>query len=371
MRGGTSKGALFLADDLPDDPALRERVLASVMGGPDALQIDGLGGGHPLSSKVAIVSPSAEADCDVDYLFVQVTPGTGRSDTTQNCGNMLAAVGPFAIEQGLVPAHDPQTRVRVRMCNSNSRCDLLVPTPNAQVRYEGDTAIDGVPGTGAAILCEYLDIAGSATGAMLPSGQIIDQLNGLDVTLIDNGMPVVIVAAEQLGVRGDESPSELEGNAALVAAKEALRLAAGRLMGLGEVADKTVPKVCLVSAPANGGSIATRTFIPQAVHKSIGVLGAASVATACLLQGSVAQRVAHTVASAPGQAATVIVEHPSGTLSLQITSQRLNGYTQIGHVGVVRTARMLSRGVAFIPAAVWAGKQDAARIADATEAPIA
>lgn len=355
MRGGTSKGAFFHAADLPAEPEMRERVLASVMGGPDPLQIDGLGGGHPLSSKVAIVSPSVLDGCDVDYLFVQVTPGTGRSDTTQNCGNMLAAVGPFAVEQGLVPATDPSTRVRVRMLNSGNLCDLVVPTPGRRVRYDGDTAIDGVPGSGAAILCEYLDIAGSATGAMLPTGNVTDRVTGLDVTLIDNGMPVVIVAASQLGVRGDEAPLELESNRQLVAAKEALRLEAGKLMRLGDVHDKTVPKVCLVSAPSHGGHIATRTFIPHVCHKSIGVLGAASVATACLLQGSVAQRVAALQSAGNDGPTEVIVEHPSGSFQLQIRSHEQAGVLVIDRVGVVRTARMLSRGEAFIPAAVWAG----------------
>jgi 4-oxalomesaconate tautomerase len=271
---------------------------------------------------------------------------------------MLAGVGPFAIEQGLVPARDPQTRVRVHMVNSGNRCDLLVPTPGGQVGYDGDTAIDGVPGTGAAILCEYLDIAGSATGSMLPSSRVRDALDGHQVTLIDNGMPVVIVAAESLGVRGDESPMELENNARLVAAKESLRMAAGQLMNLGDVRNKTVPKVCLVSAPRHGGHIGTRTFIPHACHKSIGVLGAASVATACLLEGSVA----HDVASVPehdnGHAIDVVVEHPSGSFQLQIATHRDGDRLAIDRVGVVRTARMLGRGEVYIPAALWVGNAE-------------
>ena len=371
MRGGTSKGAFFHARHLPDEPAQRERVLAAVMGGPDALQIDGLGGGHPLSSKVAIVAPSPREDSDVDYLFVQVTPATGRSDSTQNCGNMLAAVGAFAIEEGLVRARDPQTRVRVHMLNGGNRCDLLVPTPGGHVSYCGDTTIDGVPGSGAAILCEYLDIAGSASGALLPTGKLSDHINGLEATLIDNGMPVVIVEAAQLGARGDESPEQLEAMSELVAAKEALRISAGPLMNLGEVRDKTVPKVCLVSAPRHGGHIATRTFIPHAVHKSIGVLGAASVATACLLHGSVAHRVAHMSQRGDDGHANgyveVVVEHPTGSFRLQIACHQEGGTLRIDRVGVVRTARMLSRGEAFIPAAVWAGSQDQRQTAPAPE----
>jgi len=276
-------------------------------------------------------------------------------------------VGAFAIEEGLVRARDPQTRVRVHMLNGDNRCDLLVPTPGGRVRYAGNTAIDGVPGTGAAILCEYLAIAGSASGALLPTGNVSDRINGLEATLIDNGMPVVIVDAAQLGARGDESPEQLEAMQDLVATKEALRISAGPLMNLGEVRDKTVPKVCLVSAPRHGGHIATRTFIPHACHKSIGVLGAASVATACLLEGSVAQRVAHMSERGDDGYVEVVVEHPTGSFRLQIACHQEGGTLRINRVGVVRTARMLSRGEVFIPAQVWAGPKDLRRPAPATE----
>lgn len=355
MRGGTSKGTFFRADDLPAEPALRDRVLASAMGGPDPLQIDGMGGGHPLSSKVASISPSLREEVDVDYLFLQVSPETGRIDTTQNCGNMLAAVGPFAIEQGLVKAGDPLTHVRVYMVNSGNVCDLTVQTPGGQVLYEGKTAIDGVPGTGAAILCDYLDIAGSATGAMLPTGHAMDRIDDLNVTLIDNGMPVVVVAAEDLGVQGSEPPVTLEANASLVAAKESIRLQAGRMMGLGDVSDKTVPKVCLVSPPRQGGQLATRTFIPHACHKAIGVLGAASVATACLLADSVAARIAEPITPDDSGESDVIIEHPSGSFHLKIRARSTESGLDVQSVGVLRTARMLFRGEILIPRSVWAG----------------
>jgi len=355
MRGGTSKGTFFNAADLPADETTRNRVLAAVMGGPDPLQIDGMGGGHPLSSKVAIVSHSTRNDTEVDYLFLQLNPDTGRIDTSQNCGNMLAAVGPFAIETGMLAADDPVTQIRVYMVNSGNRCKLRVPTPGGQVEYEGDTAIDGVPGTGAAILCQYLDLAGSATGAMLPTGNAVDTIDGIEVTLIDNGMPVVVVAAERLGVSGDESTESLEDNQALVDAKESIRLKAGELMGLGDVRDKTVPKVTLVSAPRQGGHLATRTFIPHACHKAIGVLGAVSVATACLIGNSVAARIARLPEQKANGVRDVVIEHPSGSFHLKIRSLMTAEGLQVQSAGVLRTARALFRGETFIPRSVWRG----------------
>jgi 4-oxalomesaconate tautomerase len=357
MRGGTSKGTFFDAADLPGDGEARDRVLAAVMGGPDRLQIDGMGGGHPLSSKVAIISRSKRESTDVDYLFLQLNPDTGRIDTSQNCGNMLAAVGPFAIETGMLSAEDPMTRVRVYMINSGNRCNLRIPTPEGQVEYEGDTAIDGVPGTGAPILCEYQDLAGSATGAMLPSGTVVDEIDGIEVTLIDNGMPVVIISAEDLGVTGHESTDELEGNKALVAAKESIRLQAGEIMGLGDVTEKTVPKICLVSAPQSGGHLETRTFIPHACHKAIGVLGAVSVATACLMEHSVAGKLARLPHNDSDTISDVVVEHPSGSFHLKIRSRQSKGELEVLSAGVLRTARMLFRGEALVPRSVWRGFQ--------------
>jgi 4-oxalomesaconate tautomerase len=314
-----------------------------------------MGGGHPLSSKVAIISQSDKDDAEVNYLFLQLNPNTGRIDTSQNCGNMLAAVGPFAIETGMLAADDPVTQIRVHMVNGGNRCNLRVPTPGGQVEYEGDTAIDGVPGTGAAILCEYLDLAGSATGAMLPSGNTVDVIDGVEVTLIDNGMPVVLVAAEQLGVAGDESTEVLEGNHALVSAKESIRLKAGELMGLGDVSDKTVPKVTLVSAPQQGGHLATRTFIPHACHKAIGVLGAVSVATACLLEDSVASRIARLPPRQADGESDVVIEHPSGSFHLKIRSRLTAGGLKVESAGVLRTARALFRGETFVPRSIWRG----------------
>jgi len=357
MRGGTSKGAVFRASDLPLNERTRNRILAAVMGGLGELQVDGIGGGHPLSNKVAIVALSSEAGVDIDYLFLQVCPVTGSVDTTQNCGNMLAATGPFAITEGLIAVEDSQTRVRVRMLNSGNLCELTVQTPGGCVEYEGDTEIDGVPGTSAPIICDYLDVAGSACGSMLPTGRAMDFIDGVDVTLIDNGMPVVVVRAGDLGITGVESPAELESNSKLVAAKESIRLQAGMMMGLGDVSAKTVPKVSLVSSPVGEGVIATRTFIPHSVHMSIGVLGAASIATACLLPGTVAEDL--TQGTLPGADGSygLGIEHPSGALQINIRACSTSAGLRVERVGVVRTARLLFRGEVCVPTAVWTGHQ--------------
>ena len=347
MRGGTSRGAYFLASDLPTDTRDRDAILRIVMGGPDALQVDGIGGGHPLTSKVAVVSRSARDDADVDYLFLQVAPTTGLVSDGQNCGNILAGVGPFAIEQGLVQASADETRVRVFMVNSANLCELTVRTPAGQVQYEGDTAIDGVPGTAAPIVCDFLDVAGSVTGALLPTGQVTDEINGIEVTCIDNGMPVVLLRAADLGVSGTEAPDELDANEALKQRIEGIRIAVGPRMKLGDVSAKTVPKMCLISAPVAGGHVATRTFIPHQCHKAIGVLGAVSVATACLLEGSVGRSIA---VIPDGAVKTMDIEHPSGSFRVRLSIDESAAPDQmVRSAGVIRTARALLRGQVFLP----------------------
>ncbi len=350
FRGGTSKGPFFLARHLPADPALRDRVLLAVMGSPDARQIDGLGGADSLTSKVAIVGPSTHPDADVDYLFLQVVVDEARVDTSQNCGNMLAGVGPFAIEQGLVAVAGEVTRVRIRMVNTDSIAIAAVETPGGQVRYDGDARIDGVPGTAAPILIDFLDIAGSSCGALLPTGNARDMVDGIAATLIDNGMPVVVMRAADFGKTGHESPAEMEADAALKARVEQVRLAAGKLMNLGDVTKKTVPKMCLVAAPRQGGTISTRNFIPHTVHKAIGVFGAVSVATACVLPGSVA---AEFVASGAACGARRLdIEHPTGFFTVDM---ELSEGPRVERSALLRTARPLMRGEALIPAAVWPG----------------
>ncbi|CZF86070.1 4-oxalomesaconate tautomerase [Grimontia marina] len=342
MRGGSSKGLYFLASNLPRNEALRDQVILDAVG-RDARQIDGLGGGHPLTSKVAVVSPSSLPDCDVDYLFVQVVVGENRVDTSPNCGNILAGVGAFAIENGLVDAQDGITTVRVNMLNSGNRCDLDVQTPNQKVQYEGNAAIDGVPGTAAPVICNYKDIAGSITGSLLPTGNIKDTFDGVEVTCIDNGMLVVLMRASDLGVSGYESADELNANETLKAKIESIRLQAGEAMNLGDVTDKVVPKMSLVAPPVDGGHICSRTFIPRVCHTAIGVLGAVSVATAAAMPGNVAEGIAEIP---EGDVKTISVEHPSGEFSMTLTFDEQNNVTK---AGLLRTARLLARGELFVP----------------------
>ena len=288
MRGGTSKGGYFLAEDLPDNQALRDAFLTRAMGSPDQRQIDGMGGGDPLTSKIAVVRKSDRPTVDVDYLFLQVSVDAPLVSDAQNCGNLLAGVGPFAIARGLVEAQSPTTEVRIFMENTGQTAVARIETPNGEINEEGSASIDGVPGTAAHIALTFQDTAGSSCGALLPSGQAKDTINGIDVTMIDNGMPCVVLRAEDIGITGHETPAELEGNTELRQKLEALRLACGPLMNLGDVLEKTVPKMTLVSRAQYGGAISTRTFIPHRCHKSIGVLGAVSVATACLIPESTA-----------------------------------------------------------------------------------
>ncbi|MAK61898.1 MAG: 4-oxalomesaconate tautomerase [Ponticaulis sp.] len=340
MRGGTSKGGFFLASDLPADIEARNKLLVSIMGSPDMRQIDGMGGAHPLTSKIAVVSPSEREDCDVDYLFLQVQPDTGSISDSQNCGNMLAAVGPFAVERGLVPAKDGETVVRVYMVNSDSQADLLVQTPDGRVKYDGDAKIDGVPGTHAAIIQNYYGTAGAQCGALLPSGHEVDVIDDVEVTLIDNGMPSVMLRASDFGLSGYEEPKAIEETPGLKDRIESIRLKAGEMMGLGDVTDKTIPKMCLISEPQNGGIINTRTFIPHRVHEAVGVLAAASDAAACMFLNSVAKGLAEFEQVNPCR---VDVEHPTGMMTVEL---EWDGETVI-RTGLLRTARKLMDGVVF------------------------
>ena len=349
MRGGTSKGLYFHADDLPGERALRDRVLLAAMGSPDVRQIDGLGGAHPLTSKVAVISRSTRRDADVDYLFLQVVVDRAEVSDSQNCGNILAGVGPWAIENGLVPVAGPATTVRIHMVNTGSTAVAHVPTPQGAVEYEGNTRIDGVPGAAAPIALEFLDVAGSSCGALLPTGNAIDSVDGIEVTCIDNGMPVIILRASALGVTGAETPAQLESNVTLAAKIEGIRLKMGPRMNLGDVTRKTVPKMCLVSAPRNGGSIATATFIPHRVHEAIGVLGAVSVATACVIPGSVASQLARRgEVSGP----RIEVEHPTGFFTVDVEIEVAQDIV-VRRAMLLRTARKLMRGDVFVPGSIW------------------
>ncbi len=340
MRGGTSKGGFFLADDLPEDVTARNAILLSIMGAPDARQIDGMGGADPLTSKVAVVRKST-TDADVDYLFLQVSVDKALVSDAQNCGNMLAGVGPFAIERGLVKATGEETHVAVHMVNTGKVAVLSVQTPQGCVTYKGNARIDGVPGGSSPISIAFKDTAGSSCGALLPTGDVRDKIDGIDVTLIDNGMPCVVMRADDLGITGAETREELENNPDLRGRLEAIRLKAGPMMNLGDVNDKTVPKMTVVSPAKQGGVIATRTFIPHRCHASIGVLGAVSVATACVLKGSVAADLA---VLPDGSPKALPIEHPLGETTI-VAELGEDGF--VGGAAILRTARKLFDGKVF------------------------
>lgn len=341
MRGGTSKGAFFLARDLPTDSARRDAFLLRVMGSPDPRQIDGMGGADPLTSKVAVVSRSDRHGIDVDYVFLQVFVDQAIVTDAQNCGNMLAGVAPFAIERGLVAAGDGETRVAIHMANTGQVAMATVQTPGGRVAYAGHARIDGVPGTAAPILLEFRDTAGSSCGALLPTGNAVDMIDGVACTLIDNGMPCVVMKAGDVGATGYEARDALDASLDLKARIEAIRLKAGPMMNLGDVSDKSVPKMMLVAPPVHGGAVTVRSFIPHRAHASIGVLGAVSVATACLIDGSSAAEVA---AIPAGDRKIISVEHPTGEMSCVLDTE---GSGSVTSVALLRTARKLMDGAVF------------------------
>ena len=341
MRGGTSKGAYFVAEDLPSEPTDRDALLLRIMGSPDPNQIDGMGGANPLTSKVAVVSVSDRSDADLDYLFLQVMVDQPVVTDAQNCGNILAGVAPFALERGLLAPQGDVTQVRIFMANTGQVATATVPTPGGQVNYDGDSVLDGVPGSHAALPLTFSDVAGSKCGALLPTGNVFDVIEGVYCTLIDNGMPCVVMKAEELGVTGYETLETLEANSRLRHKLEAIRARAGQMMTLGDTSDLSVPKMVLVSKPTKGGCINTRTFIPHRCHKTIGVFQAVTVATAAAIPGSPA----HDVAQLPkGTSVTVGVEQPAGITEAALV---FNHNGEVAEAGIVRTARKLMDGVVF------------------------
>ena len=345
MRGGTSKGGYFLASDLPADTAERDAFLLGVMGSPDPRQIDGMGGADPLTSKVAVVKKSEREGIDVDYLFLQVFVDQAIVTDAQNCGNILAGIGPFAIERGLVAATGDETNVAIFMENTGQAAVATVQTPGGVVTYRGDARIDGVPGTHAPVPLEFRDTAGSSCGALLPTGNVVDVIEGVSCTLIDNGMPCIVIKAADVGATGYETRDELESEAfaELRQKIEAIRLVAGPMMNLGDVKEKSVPKMMLVAAPKDGGAVCVRSFIPHRAHATIGVLAAVSVATACLLEGSPAADVADIP---EGGRKTLSVEHPTGEMSCVL---EVNDAGDVVSSALLRTARKLMDGVVFAP----------------------
>ncbi len=351
MRGGTSRGPFFRASDLPGDLPTRDRVLLAVMGSPDPRQIDGLGGAHPLTSKVGIVSPGSRPGVDLDFLFAQLQPNSDVVDTTPNCGNMLAAVVPFAIETGLARPQGDTTTLRVLTLNTDMQCDITVHTLGGRVEYEGSARIDGVPGTSAPITINFLDTAGSVCSGLLPTGRVLDVIDGLAVTCIDNGMPLVMLRASDVGRSGYESVAQMNADTELKMRLERLRIACGHAMGLGDVTAKNYPKMTLIAPPREGGSLATRSFIPHVCHDAIGVLAAVTVGTACVLEGSITAGIA---VLPPGNPKTVSVEHPTGEFSVELAIDPANPQN-VTKAALLRTARLLMRGEAYFPGHLWTG----------------
>lgn len=346
MRGGTSKGPFFLAADLPADPVLRDRTLLAVMGSPDARQIDGIGGGNTLTSKAVIVGPSARPGVDIEYLFAQVSLTENTVDTGPNCGNMLSGVAPFAIERGLLAATHPVTRVRILNLNTCKLIEAVVQTPGAVITYDGDVRVDGVPGTGAGVQLNFLDGAGSKTGALLPTGQATDIVDGVALSCVDFTTPMVLIGAASLGKTGHETKAELDADGVLLARIEQLRLAAARLMGMGDASGKVLPKVALLGAPRFGGTISSRYFVPWNCHAAHAATGATCVAAACCIPGSIA---AALTPGLTGGQRLVTIEHPAGKIdaSVQLAGPDANGIPTISSAGIVRTTRPLFSGAVF------------------------
>jgi 2-methylaconitate cis-trans-isomerase PrpF len=343
MRGGTSKGPYFIASDLPAQTEARDRVLVSAMGAGNLLEIDGIGGGHPLTSKVAIVSPSRVPGADVDYLFAQVRVEQRLVDTSPNCGNMIAGVGPFAIEAGMVSAQDGETRVRIFNVNTGKLIEAKVATPGRQVVYDGNASIDGVPGTAAPIHLAFLGAAGSKTGKLLPTGRPLDRVDGIEISCVDAAMPVVLIRASDLGKTGYETPAEFSADREFMRRLEALRIEAGKLMGIPDAADRVIPKPVLIAPPANGGTISARYFMPHSCHAALAITGSVAVATAAVTPGTLA----HAIVGAHALPVTFGIEHPSGRL--EVTLDHHPDYVEPAAY-VVRTARRLFEGHVLVKA---------------------
>lgn len=349
MRGGTSRGPYFLPEDLPQDVELRDRVLLAVMGSPDRRQIDGLGGATTPTSKVAIVGPSDRPGCDVDYLFAQVSVEKGIVDTAPSCGNILAGVGPFALERGLVEPRDKETRVAIYNVNTQSRIEAVVQTPNGQVTYEGNQHIDGVSGTAAPIVLSFADVVGSKCGCLFPTGSAKEEIDGIEVTCCDVAMPMLLIRAGDLGLSGYER-DEITADPDLMLRIETIRREAGKRMGLGDVTDSVIPKVGLLAPARAGGTISSRYLTPHAVHAAHAVTGAICISSCLSIEGTIANALA---ASSAGSDKRVRIEHPSGSIEIRLQTSGNGAALDVTSAGVVRTARKIMAGSVFVPDSVW------------------
>ncbi|MFT5487057.1 MAG: 4-oxalomesaconate tautomerase [Paracoccaceae bacterium] len=350
MRGGTSRGLYFNKADLPEDQSLWDGILLAAFGSPDPRQVDGVGGTTSVTSKTCIISPSEREDCDVDYFFAQVSVDDASVDYGPTCGNMLAGVGPYAIETGLVSVEDGETRVRIHQVNTGGKVEAVIQTPGGHVEFEGDASIDGVPGTGAPILLNFMDAIGSYTDELFPTGKPMEQIDGIDVTLVDAAMPVMVMRAADIGKTGYETAAELSADEAFFARVEPMRREAGKRMGLGDVSGKVVPKIIIAAAPRSDGNISSRYFVPDKTHETHAITGGIALAYACLAEGTVVQPMAKPVEA--GDRPEFSIEHPVGQLHLSLTLQDHGAGAEIEAAGIIRTARMIMQGGVMIPESV-------------------
>lgn len=350
LRGGTSQGPYINAADLPRDRDHLARVLIAAIGAGNPRNIDGIGGGNAVTSKVAILSPSEDPAADVDFFFAQVAVEEEQVDFTPTCGNILVGVGPAAIEMGLVTAETGETPVRIRAVNTGALVEAIVQTPGGQVCYEGNEPLDGVPGTAAPVALNFMEVVGSRTGALFPTGQTCEEIDGIEVSCVDVAMPMMIARAEDFGITGFESAEDLDANAALFAAMEPRRLEAGRRMGLGDVRQSVVPKIGLVAPARAEGHFATRYFMPWKTHPTLAVTGSQCLAAAALAPGTVAHGITRPIAPAP---ARIRIEHPMGAMDV-LVDYAAEPFA-FHSAGVTRTARLIARGEVLVPGAIWAG----------------
>lgn len=352
IRGGTSRGPYIKSDNLPADRDTLSRVLIAIVGSGQAINIDGIGGGVAVTTKVAMLSASDDEWADVDYFFAQVSVDDQLVDYEPSCGNILTGVGPAAIEMGMVAPAGDTTDVRIRSTNTGARVEAVVQTPNGVVEYDGDSQINGVPGSAAPILLKFMDVVGSKTGKLFPSGESRETIDGVEVTCIDVAMPMVIARAESLGLSGQESPEELDANRSLLDRLEKIRLQAGTRMGFGDVSKSVIPKFGLLARSNDGGTICSRYFMPWSCHPSMAVTGSQCVAACVLSPGTVGYDLASINVSAP---TSVQIEHPCGVIDLEVEHEISTAGLQLHSAGLVRTARLLARGEVMIPGRIWSG----------------
>lgn len=352
FRGGSSRGPFFNRADLPADRDTLSAVLVAALGSGHPLNIDGIGGGNAVTTKVAMLSKSDDDSADIDYFFAQVSVEDRLVDYKPTCGNMMIAVGPAAIEMGLLPAHEDVTEVRIRAVNTGATVNAQIQTPKGAVTYEGETAIDGVPGTAAPISLEFTNVAGASTGHLLPTGNPSDEIDGIEVTCIDFAMPMVIARAADFGLTGYESRDELDANRDFFDRMEQIRLAAAKLMGMGDCSQSVLPKFGLIANAAKGGSFATRYFMPWATHPTLAVTGSQCLCACALTPGSVLEGITNRPERSP---ATLVLEHPMGTMQVTMNFDITTDSVTPRSASVIRTARKLARGDVFVPETIWTG----------------